>query len=163
MFTANSTCNLTELDERIHVFILLQNPATRILEDYHRSRHKKSTQHLDYSSTEDNAFIRSILCKNKGSISINDFNKVKTFLKYHAVVLTSNKHKNIMQLFHQKFRPNLDRQKVSKCIEDEHRKSYGQASHLKDDSLAYLQQMYRLNFYDFSIYHNFASDIYSIN
>ena len=139
------------------MFIVLQNPAIRIFEDYHRSYHANLTQYLDHASTEDNALIRSILCKAKGDISIDDFKKVDTYLKHHAIVLLANKHKNIVRLFHEMLRPNLDRQIVSKCMEDDYKMNW-QAMYQKDEQpLIHLQQMHQSNFFDFSIYRSFIS------
>ena len=116
----------------------------------------KFTQYLDSPGIKDNALVRSILCKTEGQITMDDINKAETFLKYQVHVSIANKCESIVQLFQKRFRPNLDSQKVWKCIEDEYRRSVREDRYLTDDLFVYLEEMYRSNFYDFSIYHNFA-------
>ena len=149
------------------MFVVFQNPAVRIFEDYFVNEDLYTgtkvanitfTQYLKSPGREDNSLVRSILCQKKGNISIDDFNKAEAFLKHQAFVSIANKYENIVQLFQARFRPNLDKQRVSKCIEDEYKTYLRQSRYLQENVLAHLRQMYRSNFYDFDIYHKFATD-----
>ena len=157
-YTANSICNFRDPEERIRMFVVFQNPAVRMFEDYSKVQNMNFTQYLEWPGREDNTLVRSILCKTNGQISIADFNEAETFLKDRAIVSITNKYKNIVHLFQRRFRPNLDSREISKCMEAEFKMNLGQARYLRDELLVYLQQMYRSNFYDFSIYQNFASE-----
>lgn len=163
-YLETSLCKLQEPDNRLRMFIVFDNPAVRIFEDYYKIKAAKYDrkvsemdmgQYLDWPATEDNSLIRSILCKTEGKITEEDFNKAKNFLKEKAFVGVSSKYASIVEMFQKKFKPNLEEPTVAKCIQNQFRETLKQARHLDDDYSAYIKQMFQLNIFDFRIYEDF--------
>lgn len=154
------------------VFLLIRNPAVRIIRSFDLKQNYSNNmfdeqllgitldEYLNSTLLENNSLTRSLLCKEYGELTENDFEAAKNFLKNQCTIGTFNNFIKDFNKYEEKFLWKTNSQQVQNCLAKELKQSVNSMVIPRHESVSIVSRMLlRYNKFDLRLYSMAISNV----